>query len=276
MAWERKIMRTVRVRNEHKLGTLARLMTAISGLGASIGTMELVNETAQSVVRDITVYAEDAEHMDKVIEAMRANEGTRVLAVRDEVLELHQKGKIAIRSRFPIDSIATLRRVYTPGVAEVCLKIADDPALARLYTSISHMVAIVTDGTAVLGLGDIGPLASMPVMEGKAMLMETLVGLSGMPILLNTKDTDEIVQAVAAISPTFAAIQLEDISAPRCFDVEERLQALLDIPVMHDDQHGTAVVSTAALMTAAKRVNVDIHKVKIGQVGLGAAGNAIG
>ncbi|MEW6284891.1 MAG: NAD-dependent malic enzyme [Chloroflexota bacterium] len=276
MAWERKIMRTVRVRNEHKLGTLARLMTAISSLGASVGTIELINETAQSVVRDITVYADDAEHMDKVIEAMRANEGTRVLAVRDEVLELHQKGKIAIRSRFPIDSIATLRRVYTPGVAEVCLKIADDPALARLYTSVSHMVAIVTDGTAVLGLGDIGPLASMPVMEGKAMLMETLVGLSGVPILLNTRDTDEIVRTVAAIAPTFGAIQLEDISAPRCFEVEERLQALLDIPVMHDDQHGTAVVSTAALMTAAKRAGVDVRKAKIGQIGLGAAGNAIG
>lgn len=276
MAWERKIMRTVRVRNEHKLGTLARLMTAISSLGASVGTIELINETAQSVVRDITVYADDAEHMDKVIEAMRANEGTRVLAVRDEVLELHQKGKIAIRSRFPIDSIATLRRVYTPGVAEVCLKIADDPALARLYTSVSHMVAIITDGTAVLGLGDIGPLASMPVMEGKAMLMETLVGLSGMPILLNTRDTDEIVRTVAAIAPTFGAIQLEDISAPRCFEVEERLQALLDIPVMHDDQHGTAVVSTAALMTAAKRAGVDVRRAKIGQIGLGAAGNAIG
>ncbi|GAB4460722.1 MAG: NAD-dependent malic enzyme [Anaerolineales bacterium] len=276
MAWERKIMRTVRVRNEHKLGTLARLMAAISSLGASVGTIELINETAQSVVRDITVYADDAEHMDKVIEAMRANEGTRVLAVRDEVLELHQKGKIAIRSRFPIDSIATLRRVYTPGVAEVCLKIADDPALARLYTSVSHMVAIVTDGTAVLGLGDIGPLASMPVMEGKAMLMETLVGLSGVPILLNTRDTDEIVRTVAAIAPTFGAIQLEDISAPRCFEVEEKLQALLDIPVMHDDQHGTAVVSTAALMTAAKRAGVDVRNAKIGQIGLGAAGNAIG
>jgi len=276
MAWERKIMRTIRVRNEQKIGTLARLMTAISGLGATVGTMEMVNESAQSVVRDITVYAEDAEHMDHVIEAMRANEGTRVLAVRDEVLELHQKGKIAIRSRYPIDSIATLRRVYTPGVAEVCLKIADDPALARLYTSVSHMVAIVTDGTAVLGLGDIGPLASMPVMEGKAMLMETLVGLSGVPILLNTKDTDEIIQAVAAIAPTFGAIQLEDISAPRCFEIEERLQAMLDIPVMHDDQHGTAVVSAAAIMTATKRAKVDIHNVKIGQIGLGAAGNAIG
>ena len=276
MAWERKIMRTIRVRNEHKVGTLARLMTAVADMQASVGTMEMVSESAQSVVRDITVYAEDAEHMDHVIEAMRANEGTRVLAVRDEVLELHQKGKIAIRSRFPIDSIATLRRVYTPGVAEVCLKIADDPALARLYTSVSHMVAIVTDGTAVLGLGDIGPLASMPVMEGKAMLMETLVGLSGVPILLNTKDTDEIIQAVAAIAPTFGAIQLEDISAPRCFEIEERLQAMLDIPVLHDDQHGTAVVSTAAIMTATKRAQVDIHKVKIGQIGLGAAGNSIG
>jgi malate dehydrogenase (oxaloacetate-decarboxylating) len=138
------------------------------------------------------------------------------------------------------------------------------------------MVAIVTDGTAVLGLGDIGPLASMPVMEGKAMLMETLVGLSGMPILLNTKDPDEIVKAVYAISPTFAAIQLEDISAPRCFEIEERLQAMLDIPVLHDDQHGTAVVSTAALTVAANLVGVDLGKVKIGQIGLGAAGNAIG
>jgi len=276
MAWERKMMRTVRVRNERKTGTLARLLSAIAGVDASVGSMDMITETAQSVVRDITIYADDAEHMDKVIDAMRHNEGTRVLEVRDEVLALHIKGKIAIRSRYPIDSIATLRRVYTPGVAEVCLKIADDPALARLYTSISHMVAIVTDGTAVLGLGDIGPLASMPVMEGKAMLMETMVGLSGMPILLNTKDPNEIVKTIAAISSTFAAIQLEDISAPRCFEIEERLQSLLDIPVMHDDQHGTAVVSTAALKVAANRAGVDLAKVKIGQIGLGAAGNAIG
>lgn len=276
MAWERKMMRTVRVCNERRAGVLARLLTAVADLDAGIGSMDMITETAQSVVRDITVYADDAGHMDKVIEAMRANDGTRVLEIRDEVLALHQKGKIAIRSRFPIDSIATLRRVYTPGVAEVCLRIADDPALARLYTSVSHMVAIVTDGTAVLGLGDIGPLAGMPVMEGKAMLMETLVGLSGMPILLNTKDPDEIVQAVTAIAPTFAAIQLEDISAPRCFEIEERLQAKLDIPVLHDDQHGTAVVSTAALIVAANRANVDINKVTVGQIGLGAAGNAIG
>ncbi len=276
MAWERRIMRTVRVRNEQKHGILANLLTAISNMGAGVGSIQLVSETTRSVVRDITVYAEDVEHMDKVIEAMHANEGTHVIEVRDEVLALHTKGKIAIRSRFPVDSIATLRRVYTPGVAEVCLKIADDPDLARLYTSVSHMVAIVTDGTAVLGLGDIGPLASMPVMEGKAMLMETLVGLSGLPILLNTKDPDEIVQAVAAIAPTFAAIQLEDISAPRCFEIEQRLQSMLDIPVMHDDQHGTAVVSIAALKVATNYTNVDIDRAVIGQIGLGAAGNAIG
>lgn len=275
MAWERRLMRTVRVRNIQKSGTLARLLASIADLGASVGSIEMLTETAQSIVRDITVYADDEEHMDHVIETMRTNEGTRVLEVRDDVLQVHQKGKIAIRSRFPIDSTATLRRVYTPGVAEVCLKIADDPELAWLYTSISHMVAIVTDGSAVLGLGDIGPLASMPVMEGKAMLMETLVGLSGMPILLDTKDPDEIVQAVKAISLTFSAIQLEDISAPRCFEVEERLQAMLDIPVMHDDQHGTAVVSTAALKVITRRAGVDIHKVVIGQIGLGAAGNAI-
>jgi len=276
MAWERRLMRTVRVRNIRKPGTLARLLAAVSNMGASVGSIEMLTETAQSVVRDITVYADDAEHMDHVIETMRTNEGTRVLEVRDEVLQVHQKGKIAIRSRYPIDSTAMLRRVYTPGVAEVCLKIADDPELAWLYTSISHMVAIVTDGSAVLGLGDIGPLASMPVMEGKAMLMETLVGLSGMPILLNTKDVDQIIQAIATIAPTFSAIQLEDISAPRCFEVEERLQAMLDIPVMHDDQHGTAVVTTAALQIMAKRAGVDTGKAVIGQIGLGAAGNAIG
>lgn len=276
MAWEHKMMRTLRVRNSQASGTLARLLVAISEAGGDPGSINVLTESSQHVVRDITVYAEDAAQMKRVIEAIRNNEGTRVLQVRDEVLELHQKGKIAIRSRYPIDSMATLRRVYTPGVAEVCRKIAADPSLAWTYTSISHMVAIVTDGTAVLGLGDIGALAGMPVMEGKAMLMETLVGLSGVPILLNTRDSDEIVATVKAISPTFAAIQLEDISAPRCFEIEARLQAALDIPVMHDDQHGTAVVCTAALKVASRETGHDLNKSVIGQIGLGAAGNAIG
>jgi malate dehydrogenase (oxaloacetate-decarboxylating) len=276
MAWERRIMRVVRVRNDQQIGVLANLLASISENGGSIGSIQLLTETSQHVVREITVYADDETHLERVLEAMRANAGTVVVEVRDEVLELHQKGKIAVRSRYQVDSMTTLRRVYTPGVAEVCRRIAADPSQARLYTSISHMVAIVTDGTAVLGLGDIGPLAAMPVMEGKAMLMETLVGLSGVPILLNTKDPDEIVQAVAAIAPTFAAIQLEDISAPRCFGIESRLQEMLDIPVMHDDQHGTAVVSTAALLVAARTAGVDLKKKVIGQIGLGAAGQAIG
>ncbi len=275
MAWERKISRTLRVRNEQKLGVLAHLLTVVAEMGGTVGDIQLLNETSRSIVRDITVYGDDAAHVERIVEALASQPGTKILQVRDEVLELHQKGKIAIRSRVPLDSMATLRRVYTPGVAEVCLKIAKDPGLARLYTSISHMIAIVTDGTAVLGLGDIGALAGMPVMEGKAMLMESLVGLSGIPILLNTKDPDEIISAVAAIAPTFSAIQLEDISAPRCFEIEERLQAKLDIPVMHDDQHGTAVVSTAALTNACRQAGMDMNVAVIGQIGLGAAGYAI-
>lgn len=276
MAWDQKILRIVRVRNSQKKGVLAKLLTAIADAGGNIGSMVLLTETSRHVVRDITVTADDEKTLAAVLAAMEGNEGTKIIEVRDEVLELHQKGKIAIRSRYRIDSLTTLRRVYTPGVAEVCTRIAKDPSQARLYTSISHMVAIVTDGTAVLGLGDIGAVAGMPVMEGKAMLMETLVGLSGIPILLNTKDTEEIIKTVAAIAPTFAAIQLEDISAPRCFEIEERLQAMLDIPVMHDDQHGTAVVSTAALLTATREAGTDLGKAVIGQVGLGAAGQAIG
>ena len=211
----------------------------------------------------------------RLIEVVEATEGVRLLEVRDEVLEMHQGGKIAIRSRYDISDLSTLRRVYTPGVAEVSLKIRDDPSLARRYTSIRHLVAIVTDGTAVLGLGDIGPKAAMPVMEGKASLLETLTGLSGMPILLDTKDPDEIVETVVHMAPTFAAIQLEDISAPRCFAIEERIQARLDIPVMHDDQHGTAVVVTAALLNAAKVTGRDLAGSSIGVIGLGAAGLAL-
>jgi malate dehydrogenase (oxaloacetate-decarboxylating) len=268
-------MRTVRVRNEQAVGVLAHLLGSISDAGGTVGDIRMLTETSRHVVRDIIVYAEDIDHVERVIEAMRRNAGTKVLAVRDEVLEVHEKGKIAIRSRYRIESMTDLRRVYTPGVAEVCMRIAKDPSLARLYTSTSHMVAIVTDGTAVLGLGDIGPLAGMPVMEGKAMLMETLVGLSGVPILLDTKDPDQIVSTVANIAPTFSAIQLEDISAPRCFEIEERLQALLTIPVMHDDQHGTAVVVTAALTVIARQTGISLKEAIIGQIGLGAAGFAI-
>jgi malate dehydrogenase (oxaloacetate-decarboxylating) len=275
MSWENKILRIVRVVNTHEIGTFGRLLSAITAVGGNVGNIELLNESTNQVVRDITIFADDEKQLELILEAVRKNRGTKLLDVRDEVMALHLKGKIAVRSRYPIDSIATLQKVYTPGVAEVCMKIAKDPKLAHTYTSISHLVAIVTDGTAVLGLGDIGPLAGMPVMEGKAMLMETLVGLSGVPILLNTKDPDEIIKIVAAIAPTFAAIQLEDISAPRCFRIEEELQKQLDIPVMHDDQHGTAVVATAVLTVACRKLKKDLGKSVIGQIGLGAAGNAI-
>jgi malate dehydrogenase (oxaloacetate-decarboxylating) len=271
-----KFMRTIRVRNEQQLGTLGRLLVAVADAGGDVGEVRLLQETSRYTLRDISVYTQDEAHMDHVVQAMQANPGTHILEVRDEVLELHQKGKIAIRSRFAVDNLSILRRVYTPGVAEVCLRIAKDPSLARQYTAISHLVAIVTDGSAVLGLGDIGSVAGMPVMEGKAMLMETLVGLSGVPILLNTKDPDLIIQTVQTIAPTFSAIHLEDISAPRCFEIEARLQSILDIPVMHDDQHGTAVVTTAALTTASRMTGLKLEKAVIGQVGLGAAGNAIG
>jgi malate dehydrogenase (oxaloacetate-decarboxylating) len=275
MWWDGKIQRTFRCRLEQKPGVLGRLLSAIGDQGGLIGEIRSVHMGGSAVDRDITVYADDLKHLDRLIRTVDGTPGARLLEVRDEVLEMHQGGKIAIRSRYDISSLSTLRRVYTPGVAEVSLKIKDDPSLARRYTSIRHLVAIVTDGTAVLGLGDIGPKAAMPVMEGKASLLETLTGLSGMPILLDTKDPDEIVETVVHIAPTFAAIQLEDISAPRCFAIEERIQARLDIPVMHDDQHGTAVVVTAALLNAAKATGVELARCRMGVVGLGAAGLAL-
>jgi malate dehydrogenase (oxaloacetate-decarboxylating) len=275
MWWDGKIQRTFRCRLQQRPGSLGRLLSAIGDQGGLIGEIRSIHIGGSVVDRDITVYADDVRHLERLIKVVEATEGVQLLEVRDEVLEMHQGGKIAIRSRYDISSLSTLRKVYTPGVAEVSLKIRDDPTLARRFTSIRHLVAIVTDGTAVLGLGDIGPKAAMPVMEGKASLLETLTGLSGMPILLDTKDPDEIVETVVHIAPTFAAIQLEDISAPRCFAIEERIQARLDIPVMHDDQHGTAVVVTATLLNAAKATGVDLGRSSIGVIGLGAAGLAL-
>jgi len=270
-----RIIRTVRCRNDQKPGVLGGLLTAVGKEGAEIGEIRLIKESLRAMVRDITIYCDDEEQLARVLTALEKYPGTVVEAVRDEVLELHQDGKIATRSRYPVESLYTLRRVYTPGVASVCRAITNDPSLARQYTSIHRQVAIVTDGTAILGLGNIGPVAGMPVMEGKAMLLETLVGLSGVPILLDTTDPDEIVAVVEHIAPTFGAIQLEDISAPRCFEIERRIEESLDIPVMHDDQHGTAVVTLAAITNACRTTGRDFEDSPIGQIGLGAAGFAI-
>ena len=275
MWFENKLMRTFRCRLKQKPGELGHLLTAIGDAQGFLGEIKTIRMGRGTVVRDLVVFADNAEHMDRLIKVVDDLEDAELLEVRDEVMEMHQGGKIAVRSRYRIDTLSQLRRVYTPGVAEVCLKIQKEPGLARRFTSINHMVAIVTDGTAVLGLGDIGPQASMPVMEGKASLMETLVGLSGIPILVDTKDVDKIVETVANIAPTFSAIQLEDISAPRCFEIERRLKERLEIPVMHDDQHGTAVVVTAALLNGAKMAGVELEKARIGEIGLGAAGLAI-
>ena len=275
MWWEDKVMRTLRCRLVQSPGTLGGLLSAIGEAGGNVGELRTIHMGSDSEVRDITVFADDPAHLEALVATVRRCREAELLEVRDEVLEMHQGGKIAIRSRYEIDTISTLRRVYTPGVAEVCLKIKEDPRLARRFTAIRHFVAIVTDGTAVLGLGDIGPRAAMPVMEGKASLMETLTGLSGVPVLLDTSDPDAIVRTVVDISPTFSAIQLEDISAPRCFDIESRIQEAVDIPVMHDDQHGTACVVTAALLNASRIAGVELGKCRIGVVGLGAAGFAL-
>ena len=275
MWWEDKIMRTFRCRLVQSPGSLGTLLAELGKEQGLIGEIRTIHMGRESMVRDIIVFADNLAHMERLVAAVGRCPEAELLEIRDEVLEIHQGGKIAIRSRYEINSIGVLRRVYTPGVAEVCLKIRDDQSLARRYTSIRHFVAIVTDGTAVLGLGDIGPKAAMPVMEGKASLMETLTGLSGIPILLDTKDPDEIVRTVVHIAPTFSAIQLEDISAPRCFEIESRIQDQVGIPVMHDDQHGTACVVTAALMNAAKIAGVDLARCRIGIIGLGAAGFAL-
>ncbi len=275
MWWEDKLVRTLRCRLLQKPGIFGGLLTLIGKEQAYVGEIKIIHMGLNYMIRDITIYVDDEEHLQRVVRAVQSYEQAELLEIRDEVLEMHQGGKIAVRSRYEINNISVLRKVYTPGVAEVSLLIKKNPLLARRFTSIRHLVAIVTDGSAVLGLGDIGPLAAMPVMEGKASLMETLTGLSAIPILINTKDPDKIVETAINISPTFSAIQLEDISAPRCFEIEKRIQEQVDIPVMHDDQHGTAVVVTAALMNISREVSCDLKKCRIGVIGLGAAGLAL-
>ena len=270
-----KIARTLRCRNTRIPGTLGRLTTSIGMVGADIGNITTVHVGHHYSVRDIEVFLDDEEHLTRLKKAIARVPEVALLEVRDEVLTLHTNGKIRMVSTVPIKSIDTLRKVYTPGVAEVCNLIAKRPFYKDTYTSIPFSVAIVTDGTAILGLGDIGPVAGMPVMEGKAAQLEQLVGLSGIPILIDTKDIEQIVATVKHIAPTFGGIHIEDIASPRCFEIEEQLQRDLSIPVMHDDQRATAVVTLAALINACKSVGVSLDESQVGVIGLGAAGLTI-
>lgn len=270
-----KVVKKIRVMILDKPGYLGRVASAIGNAGGNIGDIRLVAAGLDYNTRDVTVFTDDEEHLEKVLEAMGKIEGVILSDIIDPVLELHQGGKIEVRSRVPIDSISTVRKIYTPGVAKVCKLIQGKPDLAHDYTGIGNTVAIVTNGTAILGLGDIGAVAGMPVMEGKAALFDALVGVYGVPILIQSKDSGEIIRTVAAIAPTFGAIKLEDIKAPECFEIEDRLSAMLDIPVMHDDQHGTAVVVLAALLNASKYVGMLVKNDIVGMVGLGAAGMGI-
>jgi malate dehydrogenase (oxaloacetate-decarboxylating) len=266
---------TLRVEIEHRPGMLGKVASAIGEAGGTIGAVDLVQVEGPYTIRDITVETADAADWPRLTGAVEALEGARVLDAIDRTLQMHLGGKIELQNKHPVKTREDLSMAYTPGVARVCEAIHDDPEKAFQYTIKRNTVAVVSDGTAVLGLGDIGPRAAMPVMEGKAMLFKEFAGVDAFPICLDTQDVDEIVAVVQALSPGFGGINLEDISAPRCFEIEERLIASLDIPVFHDDQHGTAAVVLAALLNALKLTGRSIEELRIVIVGIGAAGVAV-
>jgi malate dehydrogenase (oxaloacetate-decarboxylating) len=265
---------TIRAQYPNKPGMLGRIATTIGENGGDIGAVDIVRTNGTKIVRDITIGARDDEQGRCILDAVRGIKGVTVRSVYDAVFLAHVGGKIEIHNKSPLTGRGDLSRVYTPGVARVCLAIKREPEAAWSLTVKKNTVAVVTDGTAVLGLGDIGPLAALPVMEGKAMLFKEFGGVDAWPICLDTKDTDEIVKAVKYIAPAFGGINLEDISAPRCFEIEERLKKELDIPIFHDDQHGTAVVVLAALLNAVKIVKKEMADLRVVISGVGAAGVA--
>src|ERR671919_1603779 len=265
---------TLRVEFPHRAGSLGQVLTAIGDAGGMIGAVDIVRMGRDLSTRDITVNARDSEHGRKIVEAVEALPQTHVVNISDRTFLMHLGGKVEVRSKMPVRTRDDLSMAYTPGVARVCRAIAEDPDRAFNLTIKRNTVAVVSDGTAVLGLGDIGPRAAMPVMEGKAALFKQFANVDAFPICLDTKDTDAIVETVKNLSPAFGGINLEDISAPRCFEVEERLKKDLDIPVFHDDQHGTAVVVLAALINSLKIVDKDIEDLRIVVNGVGASGVA--
>jgi malate dehydrogenase (oxaloacetate-decarboxylating) len=266
---------TIRVEIDHRPGMLGKVASAIGDAGGTIGAVDLVQVDGPHTIRDITVDTSDASDWPRLTDAVNGVPGVRVLDTTDRTFMLHVGGKIEVNNKSPLKTRDDLSMAYTPGVARVCSAIHDDPDKAFQYTIKRNTVAVVTDGSAVLGLGDIGPRAAMPVMEGKAMLFKEFGGVDAFPICLDTKDPDVIVATVRAIAPGFGGINLEDISAPRCFEIEDRLKADLDIPVFHDDQHGTAVVVLAAVYNALTLTDRRIDEIRAVIVGLGAAGAAV-
>ncbi len=265
---------TLRVEFPHRAGSLGRILTVIGEADGMVGAVDIVRMGQERSTRDLTVNARNSDHGREIVEAVEALPETRVINVSDRTFLMHLGGKIEVRSKMALRTRDDLSMAYTPGVARVCRAIADDPERAFNLTIKRNTVAVVSDGTAVLGLGDIGPKAAMPVMEGKAMLFKEFAGVDAFPVCLDTKDVDEIVETVKRIAPAFGGINLEDISAPRCFEIEERLKKDLEIPVFHDDQHGTAVVVLAALINSLKVVDKEMKDLSVVVNGVGASGVA--
>jgi malate dehydrogenase (oxaloacetate-decarboxylating) len=265
---------TLRVEFPHTAGSLGKILTTVGDAGGMVGAVDIVRMQQETTIRDITVNARDSEHGQEIVQIVDDLPDVQVVNVSDRTFLMHLGGKIEVNSKMALRTRDDLSMAYTPGVARVCRAIHQDPERAFNLTIKRNTVAVVSDGTAVLGLGDIGPRAAMPVMEGKAMLFKEFANVDAFPICLDTKDTDEIVQTVKHLAPAFGGINLEDISAPRCFEIEERLKEELDIPVFHDDQHGTAVVVLAALINSLKITGKKIEDLKIVVNGVGASGVA--
>jgi len=266
---------TIRVALPNQPGMLARVTSAIASVGGNFGQIDLIEQTRATTIRDITVDASSTEHSEEIVQAVKALADIKVIDVYDRTFNLHRGGKISVESKISLKRQSDLAMAYTPGVGRICTAIANDPQQVYNLTIKNNTVAIVTDGSAVLGLGNLGPAAALPVMEGKAMLFKEFAGIDAFPICLNTQDTEEIIRTVQNIAPVFGGVNLEDISSPRCFEIEARLRESLDIPIFHDDQHGTAIVSLAALINALKLVKKTIAEVCIVINGAGAAGVAI-
>jgi len=266
---------TIRVEGSPELQPVALITTTITNAGATITALEVVESLLERVVIDVTCDTVDADHAQQIHDALSIHDGLTVRKVSDRTFLLHLGGKIEVTSKVPLKTRDDLSRAYTPGVARISQAIVDDPSDVRRLTMKRNTVAVVTDGSAVLGLGNIGPAAALPVMEGKAALFKRFANVDAWPVCLDTQDVDEIVRTVQLIAPVYGGINLEDISATRCFEVERRLRELLDIPVFHDDQHGTAIVVLAALRNALKLVKKDMGQVRIILSGAGAAGTAI-